>query len=159
VVICTASAVIIMLAPRGGGEDAANGIQAIQYAMNGLVGGWGASFVAVIVLLFAFSSIVANYIYAENNLIFLRFNSPTCIWALRIITILMVLTGTMMSLPVVWRLADIIMALLLSPTVRILASDYLHQRRLGVQPTFDAARYPEIRQQLAPGTWDGPPRE
>ena len=43
--------------------------------------------------------------------------------------------------------------------VRLLASDYLHQRRLGVQPTFDAARYPEIRQQLAPGTWDGPPRE
>ncbi|VDR29893.1 Na+/alanine symporter [Raoultella terrigena] len=106
VVICTASAVIIMLAPRAhGGEDAANGIQAIQHAMSGLVGGWGAGFVAVIVLLFAFSSIVANYIYAENNLIFLRFNSPRCIWALRIITILMVLTGTMMSLPVVWRLA------------------------------------------------------
>jgi alanine or glycine:cation symporter, AGCS family len=170
VVICTASAVIIMLAPRArGGEDAANGIQAIQHAMSGLVGGWGAGFVAVIVLLFAFSSIVANYIYAENNLIFLRFNSPRCIWALRIITILMVLTGTMMSLPVVWRLADIIMALmaitnltailLLSPTVRLLASDYLHQRRLGVQPTFDPARYPEIHQQLAPGTWDGPPRE
>ena len=170
VVICTASAVIIMLAPRARGEeDAANGIQAIQHAMSGLVGGWGAGFVAVIVLLFAFSSIVANYIYAENNLIFLRFNSPRCIWTLRIITILMVLTGTMMSLPVVWRLADIIMALmaitnltailLLSPTVRLLASDYLHQRRLGVQPTFDAARYPEIRQQLAPGTWDGPPRE
>jgi AGCS family alanine or glycine:cation symporter len=30
----------------------------------------GAGFVAIIVLLFAFSSIVANYVYAENNLIF-----------------------------------------------------------------------------------------
>ncbi|VTN13868.1 Na+/alanine symporter [Raoultella terrigena] len=92
--------VIIMLAPRARGEeDAANGIQAIQHAMSGLVGGWGAGFVAVIVLLFAFSSIVANYIYAENNLIFLRFNSPRCIWTLRIITILMVLTGTMIEPP------------------------------------------------------------
>jgi AGCS family alanine or glycine:cation symporter len=35
-----------------------------------LTGGWGAGFVALIVMLFAFSSIVANYVYAENNLIF-----------------------------------------------------------------------------------------
>ncbi len=67
----------------------------------------------------------------------------------------------MVSLPVVWQSADIIMALmamtnltailLLSPTVRIIASDYLRQRRLGIQPTFDATRYPDIDQQLAPG--------
>ncbi|WP_414736100.1 alanine:cation symporter family protein, partial [Klebsiella pneumoniae] len=65
--------------------------------------------------------------------------------------------------------ADIIMALmamtnltailLLSPTVRIIASDYLRQRRLGIQPTFDATRYPDIDQQLAPGTWNELPRE
>lgn len=71
----------------------------------------------------------------------------------------MVLLGTLVSLPVVWQSADIIMALmamtnltailLLSPTVRIIASDYLRQRQLGIQPTFDASRYPEIHQQLA----------
>ncbi|TCW12903.1 AGCS family alanine or glycine:cation symporter [Raoultella sp. BIGb0138] len=169
IVICTASAVIIMLAPRGATEDSANGIQALQQAMSGLIGGWGAGFVAFIVLLFAFSSIVANYIYAENNLIFLRLNRPRHIWGLRILTILMVLMGTRIGLPVVWQLADTIMALmaitnltailLLSPTVRLLAGDYLSQRRRGVQPTFDATRYPEIRQQLAPGSWDDLPRE
>lgn len=120
-------------------------------------------------LLFAFSSIVANYIYAENNLIFLRINRPRHIWALRILTLVMVITGALVGLPVVWQLADTIMALmaitnltailLLSPTVRILASDYLNQRRLGVRPTFDATRYPEINQQLAPGAWDDLPRE
>lgn len=81
----------------------------------------------------------------------------------------MVIAGTLVGLPVVWQLADTIMALmaitnltailLLSPTVRILASDYLTQRRLGVRPTFDATRYPEINQQLAPGAWDEVPRE
>ncbi|OBR79590.1 hypothetical protein A7K92_20995 [Klebsiella pneumoniae] len=86
---------------------------------------------------------------------------PRYIWGLRILTVLMVLLGTMVSLPVVWQSADIIMALmamtnltailLLSPTVRIIASDYLRQRRLGIQPTFDATRYPDIDQQLAPG--------
>ncbi|WP_163596213.1 alanine:cation symporter family protein, partial [Klebsiella pneumoniae] len=80
-----ASAVIIMLAPRDGNEEAANGIQAIQHSMSNLVGDWGSSFVAFIVLLFAFSSIVANYIYAENNLIFLRMDSLRNIWLLRLL--------------------------------------------------------------------------
>jgi AGCS family alanine or glycine:cation symporter len=62
----------------------------IQHAMSVLVGGWGAGFVAIIVLLFAFSSIVANYIYAENNLIFCVLIARY-IWALRILTVLMVM--------------------------------------------------------------------
>ncbi|PMC21305.1 sodium:alanine symporter family protein, partial [Klebsiella aerogenes] len=100
----------------------------MQHAMGDLIGSWGPGLVAAVLLFFAFSSIVANYIYAENNLIFLRLNKPLHIWTLRVITVLMVLTGTLVSLPVVWQLADIIMALmaitnltailLLSPTVR-----------------------------------------
>lgn len=169
IVICTASAVIIMLAPRENRDSAVSGIQTMQHAMGDLIGSWGPGLVAVVLLFFAFSSIVANYIYAENNLIFLRLNKPLHIWTLRVITVLMVLTGTLVSLPVVWQLADIIMALmaitnltailLLSPTVRVLASDYLRQRKLGVQPVFDPARYPEIQQHLAPGAWDEIPRE
>ncbi|PBD55780.1 sodium:alanine symporter family protein [Klebsiella pneumoniae] len=169
IVICTASAIIVMLAPRPDNEYTLNGIQDLQHAMSMLVGGWGAGFIALIVLLFAFSSIVANYVYAENNLVFLRLDKPRYIWGLRILTVLMVLLGTMVSLPVVWQSADIIMALmamtnltailLLSPTVRIIASDYLRQRRLGIQPAFDATRYPDIDQQLAPGAWNELPRE
>lgn len=169
IVICTASAIIVMLAPRPDNEYTLNGIQDLQHAMSVLVGGWGAGFIALIVLLFAFSSIVANYVYAENNLVFLRTDKPRYIWGLRILTVLMVLLGTMVSLPVVWQSADIIMALmamtnltailLLSPTVRIIASDYLRQRRLGIQPTFDATRYPDIDQQLAPGARNELPRE
>ena len=169
IVICTASAVIIMLAPRDGNGEAVNGIQAIQHSMNNLIGDWGSSFVAIVVLLFAFSSIVANYIYAENNLIFLRMDSDRNIWLLRLLTLCMVATGAMIGLPVVWQMADTIMALmaitnltailLLSPTVRIIASDYLRQRRLGQRPEFDVTRYPEIHQQLVPGTWDNLPRE
>ena len=137
IVICTASAIIVMLAPRPDNEYTLNGIQDLQHAMSVLVGGWGAGFIALIVLLFAFSSIVANYVYAENNLVFLRLDKPRYIWGLRILTVLMVLLGTMVSLPVVWQSADIIMALmamtnltailLLSPTVRIIASDYLRR--------------------------------
>ena len=92
-----------------------------------------------------------------------------CIWLLRLLTLCMVVTGAMVSLPVVWQMADIIMALmaitnltailLLSPTVRIIASDYLRQRKLGQRKEFDVTSYPEIHQQLVPGTWDNLPRE
>ncbi|SNY68839.1 sodium:alanine symporter family protein [Enterobacter sp. CC120223-11] len=168
-VICTATAMVILLAGHDTTLETPNGIHLVQKAMASFAGFWGAEFVAIIVLLFAFSSIVANYVYAENNLIYLRMNSPRNIWLLRGITLVMIMLGTLLSLPVVWQLADIIMALmaitnltailLLSPVVRIIASDYLRQRKLGVKPVFDPARYPEIEQQLAPGSWDDVPRQ
>ncbi|MEI9292493.1 alanine:cation symporter family protein, partial [Pseudomonas aeruginosa] len=107
------------------------GIQLIQKAMRVLMGSWGAEFVTLVVILFAFSSIVANYIYAENNLFFLRLNNPKAIWCLRICTFATVIGGTLLSLPLMWQLADIIMAcmaitnltaiLLLSPVVHTIA--------------------------------------
>lgn len=169
IVICSASAMVVLLAGHGTKTTSYDGIQLIQHAMSVLVGEWGASFVAVVMMLFAFTSIVANYIYAENNLIFLRWDKPWAIWLLRIATLSMVVLGSLLSLPVVWQMADVIMALmaitnltailLLSPVVRIIARDYLRQRKLGVTPVFDPDYYPEIAQQLAPESWDQPPRQ
>ncbi|MBB1198872.1 sodium:alanine symporter family protein [Enterobacteriaceae bacterium 89] len=168
-VICTATAMVVLLAGHDTTVTTEDGIQLVQKAMMSFGGIWGSGFVAGIVLLFAFSSIVVNYIYAENNLIYLKLNSKRNIWLLRIITVVMLMSGAMLSLPVVWQLADIIMALmaitnltailLLSPVVRIIASDYLRQRKLGVPPVFDPSRYPEIEQQIAPGTWDDASRQ
>ncbi|EML5941425.1 TPA: sodium:alanine symporter family protein [Citrobacter freundii] len=167
-VVCTASAMIILLAGNGTSYVPMEGIQLLQKAMVTLTGEWGAGFVAFIVILFAFSSIVANYIYAENNLVFLKLDNMRIIWLLRIATISTIIGGTFVSFPLVWQLADIIMAcmaitnltaiLLLSPVVHTIASDYLRQRKLGVRPEFDPHRYPDIRQQLAPESWDETPR-
>ena len=169
VVICSASAMVVLLAGHGTKTTSYDGIQLIQHAMNVLVGDWGASFVALVMALFAFTSVVANYVYAENNLIFLRWDMPWAIWLLRIATLLMVVAGSLLKLPLVWQMADVIMALmaitnltailLLSPVVRIIATDYLRQRKLGVTPVFDPDYYPEIAQQLAPESWDQPPRQ
>lgn len=169
IVICSASAMVVLLSGHGTKTTGYDGIQLIQHAMNVLVGNWGASFVAIVMVMFAFTSIVANYVYAENNLIFLRCNKPWALWLLRTGTLLMVVIGSQLSLPVVWQMADVIMALmaitnlsailLLSPVVRIIARDYLRQRKLGVTPVFDPDYYPEIAQQLAPESWDQPPRQ
>lgn len=168
-VICSATAAIVLLAGPETARTGINGIQLVQQAMVTLLGHWGAGFVAGMVLLFAFTSVVANYIYAENNLIYLRLNTLRNRWLLRACVLSMVMLGTLVSLPLIWQLADIIMALmaitnltailLLSPVVRIIASDYLRQRKLGVQPVFDPSRYPEIERQLAPGSWDDVPRQ
>ncbi|QLR41764.1 sodium:alanine symporter family protein [Enterobacter sp. RHBSTW-00994] len=169
IVICSASAMIVLLAGPLPHASGTAGIQLVQQALVNLAGGWGAGFVSLIVILFAFSSIVANYIYAENNLIFLRLDSRRTQWVLRLGVILMVMAGSLLSLPLVWQLADVIMALmaitnltailLLSPVVTLIARDYLRQRKLGVQPVFDASRYPEIESQIAPGAWDDLPRQ
>ncbi len=71
---------LILLAGNGTTYMPLEGIQLIQKAMRVLMGTWGAEFVTLVVILFAFSSIVANYIYAENNLFFLRLNNPKAIW-------------------------------------------------------------------------------
>lgn len=168
-VVCSATAMLVILAGNGTTYAPMEGIQLVQKAMTVLVGDWGAAFVAVIVILFAFSSIVVNYIYAENNLYFLNLDNKRTIWILRIATCSTVVVGTLLSFPLLWQLADIIMAcmaitnltaiLLLSPVVHTLASDYLRQRKLGIRPVFDPLRYPDIEQQLAPDAWDDIPRD
>ena len=64
--------------------------------------------------------------------------------------------GVIMALMAITNLTAI---LLLSPVVTLIARDYLRQRKLGVPPVFDPARYPDVKAQLAPGTWDDLPRQ
>lgn len=169
IVVSTASAMIILLADEYATRPASDGIQLMQHALVSLTGNWGAGFVAFVILLFALTSIVVNYLYAENNLVFLRLHNKRNVWLLRATTLTMVMAGSLVSLPVVWQIADVVMALmalinlmallLLSPVVTIIAGDYLRQRKLGIRPVFDPKRYPEIERQLAPGAWDEVPRE
>lgn len=121
------------------------------------------------VFLFAFTSIIANYAYAENNLVFLRLDSRRNVWLLRASVVVMMLLGSVISVSLIWHLADITMALmaltnltailLLSPVVKTIASDYLRQRKMGIKPHFDPARFPEIQPHLAPDVWEDLPRE
>ena len=158
--ICTASAAIILLA----GPVEGTGISLVQNALTAEVGGWGKYFLAIVVLFFAFTSIVANYFYAENCLVFIEHNHPAGLLIFRLMVLAMVMFGAVGSLPFVWNFADVAMGLmaitnliailLLSGLAVKLARDYDAQRAAGKLPTFDASRYPEIRNKLEPGIWD-----
>ncbi|KFC77860.1 alanine/glycine:cation symporter family protein [Buttiauxella agrestis] len=166
-IICTATAGIILFSGiLDTADPSMNGITLVQQALSSMVGSWGTGFIAFIVMLFAFTSIVANYAYAENNLFFLQQKSPFATVLFRCLALVMVMFGTLSPLPLVWQMADVAMAfmavtnltaiLLLSPIARDLSADYLRQLKLGEIPVFDPNRFPEIKSQLAPGIWDNP---
>jgi alanine or glycine:cation symporter, AGCS family len=165
IVICSATAAIILASGALDNPTAGiSGIELTQRALSSAVGSWGSPFVAIAIFFFAFTSIIANYAYAENNLIFLEHNHPARLLVFRCVALGMVMFGALAELPMVWKMADTAMALmaitnltailLLSRVALKLARDYNQQRALGKLPTFDPQHYPELKSQLEPGVWD-----
>ena len=151
-VICTCTAFIILVSDPS--PDASlNGIQLTQAAFTAQVGQLGSVFVAIAILLFAFSSIIGNYYYGESNIRFIS-RRPIYLWAYRILVGAMVMCGAVMSLDLAWSLADVTMGLmtvcnliaivLLARQALWLLRDYTDKRRRGVDsPTFHREEMPE----------------
>ena len=164
IVICSATVAIILMSGEYVPHGEVTGIELTQRALTAQVGSWGGIFVAVAIFFFAFTSIIANYSYAETNLIFLEHNNKKGLVLFRIIVLGMVMFGSIATLPTVWALADVSMGLmaivnlvaiiLLSGIVIKLAKDYNRQLDAGKVPTFDANDFPELKSQLEDGIWD-----
>ena len=109
---------------------------------------------AMAVLLFCFTSIIANYSYAETNVMFLNGNSKKGLFGFRLCVLGMVMFGSVASLPVVWSLADasmgmmalinIIALILLSKLAIKIIKDYEIQLKEGKTPEFDRTKFPEL---------------
>ncbi|BDY03570.1 alanine/glycine:cation symporter family protein [Ferrimonas sp. YFM] len=163
-VICTASAAIILLSGVLDNPGDAQGIGLLQLALTNELGGWASYFVAFAIILFSFSSIIANYSYAENNIMFLNGNTHKGLMLFRIAVLGMVLFGSLAKVAVVWDLADASMGMMalvnivailgLSGLAVKLAKDYVQQLDAGKTPSFDPARFPELKGKLAPGVWE-----
>lgn len=170
IVICTATALIILssgLLDTPGQK--LEGIVLLQAAISATTGGPGHLFIAAFVFVFAFSSIAANYAYAENNLMFLHSGERAKLFVFRLLVLAMVAFGCLTELPLVWKMADIAMALmtitnltallLLSDVAMKVIKDYERQRKMGKTPVFNPDHFPEIRQQLKPGIWHKRPTQ
>ncbi|MBY7732529.1 MULTISPECIES: alanine/glycine:cation symporter family protein [Vibrio] len=163
IVICSATVAIILMSGEYVPHGEVTGIELTQRALTAQVGEWGGIFVAVAIFFFAFTSIIANYSYAETNLIFLEHNNKKGLVLFRIVVLGMVMFGSLATLPTVWALADVSMGLmaivnlvaiiLLSGIVIKLAKDYNRQLDAGKVPTFDADDFPELKAQLEDGIW------
>lgn len=163
-VICTATASIILLSGGIESFSGMGGIEITQRALDSQVGDWGGQFVAIALLFFAFTSLIANYSYAETNLIFLMHKHTKGLIFLRIAVLGMIIFGALQSNDVIWALADVSMGLmaivnliailLLSNEVVKLAKDYNDQLNKGQVPTFDRTKFPELDKKMEPGIWE-----
>ncbi|MFT5790674.1 MAG: AGCS family alanine or glycine:cation symporter [Shewanella sp.] len=161
IVICTASAAIILLSGVLDNPGEHKGIGLLQLALSNELGGWSAYFIAFAIILFCFSSIIANYSYAENNIMFLT-KSKKVLYVFRVLVLAMVMTGSVASLQLVWNFADVSMGLmalvnisaivLLSKVAFAVVKDYERQIKAGISPTFDASQFPEIKG-IETGEW------
>ncbi|ELP6988032.1 alanine/glycine:cation symporter family protein [Vibrio vulnificus] len=164
IVICSATVAIILMSGEYVPHGEITGIELTQLALSSQVGSWGSIFVAVAIFFFAFTSIIANYSYAETNLVFLEHNHKAGLNVFRLVVLGLVGFGAIAPLPVVWALADVSMGmmaivnlvaiLLLSGIVIKLAKDYNRQLQAGKLPTFNPDDFPELKSQLEEGIWD-----
>ena len=151
-VICSCTAFIILVS-NPSPDASLNGIQLTQAAFTAQVGNLGSVFVAIAILLFAFSSIIGNYYYGEANIRFIS-RKPMYLWIYRVLVSGMVMCGAVMSLDLAWSLADVTMGLmticnliaivLLSRQALWLLRDYTAKKRKGISsPTFHKEEMPE----------------
>ena len=163
IVICSATAAVILLSNQLTPESGLTGIALTQAALVQHVGDWGATFIAIAILFFAFTSIVANYSYAETNLMFLKHNNKHGLLVFRLCVLGMVMFGSISELGLIWTMADISMGLMaivnvtalfmLSGIVVWLYKDYLEQLNSGKVPTFNPNNNKEIIKSLPKGIW------
>ncbi|MFC3058051.1 alanine/glycine:cation symporter family protein [Paenirhodobacter populi] len=163
ILICTCTALMILLSGVyvPGGE--LTGTQLTQSAMADHIGGIGPWFVAVAIFFFAFTSIIGNYAYSEMALSFLGLGNRTGQMVLRVAVLVMVVWGALQAVATVFDLADASMGLMatinliailaLSGTVVALTRNYFAQRDAGIQPKFHVAEHPEIAKGVDPEIW------
>ncbi|MGX4670830.1 alanine/glycine:cation symporter family protein [Cerasibacillus sp. JNUCC 74] len=144
ILICSATAFIIITA--GGYEGSkADGIQITQNAFAFHIGDWASAFIAIAILLFAYSSILGNYYYGETNIAYIR-NSKIGLFLYRLAVLAMVAFGAIATFDFVWALADLTMAIMALINLYAIArlfkianqalQDYRRQRKQGKDPVF-----------------------
>ncbi|QIW16326.1 sodium:alanine symporter [Pasteurellaceae bacterium RH1A] len=162
IIVCTCTAIIILLSNDYGSESL-RGVSLTQKALEFHVGEFGLHFLAFILLLFCYTSIIGNYAYAEINIRYIR-NRPAFILAFRLIVLFFVYFGAVRDGGIVWAFADTVMAsmaminlvsiILLAPLVWVVLKDYQKQVKAGQEPVFKIEDHPElIKRGVDPLIW------
>lgn len=166
-VICTATAAIVILSGVVNPEVDQQGIQLTQLALSTFVGDFGVHFVAVAIFFFSFTSIIANYSYGESNIEFIAGKkSAAAVMGLRLALLAMVFVGSISDLPSVWNFADLSMGLMaiinliaifwLSPVALRVLRDYEGQIKEGKtldQIKFDPDKFKKLKYEANREAW------
>ena len=146
-IVCTATAFIVLLSGQYtiGGE--LTGIALTQKSLESIFGGLAPGAVALMILLFAFSSVIGNYYYGEINIAFFETKSRLPLTLYRVFVVVMAAFGCVAELPLVWNLADLFMGFLALTNLYAIArlakyacaalDDYITKKKSGItEPDF-----------------------
>ena len=150
IVICTCTALLCLCSGVEATADAA-GMVYVQACVSNVFGQAGVIFITVALILFAFTTLIGNYFFAETGIVYLFGKKPSkaTLLVIRVLAIVIVLIGSVASLGVVWDTADVLMglmALINVPVIFILVKpaancleDYVKQKKAGKNPVFKAS--------------------
>lgn len=164
-IVCTTSALIILLTGTfntvgaDGTTMLANNIPDVEYgirwaqnALNSAYGGtWGGKVLAIVIIMFVFTSLMGYYYQAESNVRYLFKGNKAAIWVMRVVFIFSAFSGVLVNGQIIWTMGDtgagmmawlnIIAILLLSKKGFALLRDYEEQRKAGKDPVFDPEKF------------------
>jgi len=163
IVVCTASAMIILLTDNYSvqGADGAMIVQNTQseygilWAQDGINrafgGSWGGKLLAIMIVLFVFTSLMGYYYQAESNMRFIFNGKKIGTYLMRGIFLVAVFSGVVVDGQVIWSMADLgvglmawfnlIAILLLSNKAVAILKDYESQKKAGQSPRFDPEKF------------------
>ena len=145
-VVCTATACIILLS---GIYDTSMGIQGAELTQRAIevqFGVYGKYIITLVLFLFAFTSILGNYAFAEDNISFIKKGRlPVLIF--RVCVLGMIVFGAIGSVPLVWKLSNLASACMTGINLIVLfmihkyalgaLKDYCKQKKEGIkEPRF-----------------------
>ncbi|CAH0314146.1 Sodium/proton-dependent alanine carrier protein [Massilia sp. Bi118] len=159
--VCSATAFMLLITgqynvERADGSHIYQGVQNVaagpgyvQTALENVLPGFGSIFVALALLFFAFTTIVAYYYIAETNIAYLNRHTPRpwMNFLLKLAIIAATVYGTVKTAEAAWGLGDlgvglmawlnIVAILLMRNTAFKCLRDYEAQKALGKDPEFD----------------------
>lgn len=106
IVICTCTAMIMLLAPREM-LDGLSGMALLQTAMGYHFGQWGVIFVAIALWLFSFSTFIGILYYARSNVAYLFGDRCGAQTGFQLVALAMLFVGGLAAYTFVWDLGDI----------------------------------------------------
>ncbi|WP_369253223.1 alanine/glycine:cation symporter family protein [Geodermatophilus amargosae] len=171
IIVCSATAFIILFAGSAvytPGETT-EGASLTQAAVAHELGSGTTWVMSVLIFVFAFSSVLGNYSYAEVNMTFLRAR-PGALTVFRIVVVAVVGAGALLELATVWALADVAMGFMALVNLVALVllgrwalgalRDFERQARAGKDPVFSTTDNPDLPGTVADSVWgsDAPAR-
>lgn len=150
IVICSATS-FMLLCSGIDPSDELKGMPWVQAAAAESLGELGITFITIALFLFAFTTLIGNFFYAEMGLGYLCDKKPgkKILIIFRAAATIIVFSGSLLEFSVAWSTADVIMgflALINLPVIIMLGGpaircmhDYMKQKKAGKNPVFKAA--------------------